>query len=1136
MAYLPGSKIETKVVGVTFDGRQAAVAQLITGEIVFLRRDPSNPYDSNAIRVERGNGRQIGYIDKHLAADLAPEFDKNGDSVPAVITEITGGYDDYSNLGAKIEFTIPQSHCIQDGQEDAHHLSTYTNSIGTKFVLIPRGRFVMGVDHDVKDDPAASDYYSEFTNYNYEGFTVEIKKPFWMAECPVTQQQWQVVMGENPSHFKGPDKPVENVCWEDVQIFIDKLNRIENTDTYRLPTEAEWEYACRAESDTKYFFGKDTSEIVHYAWTEENSDGRTHGVKQKKPNDWGLYDVYGNVYELCQDWSGEYKGYDQKDPAGPSSGTLKVMRGGCWCNAGKFMESGHRNENYPGINGRSDGVGFRLVKTYSGNEKSAENRYFVKAGETNKTYQSEAGGKNLISTSEYPHYIYPFEHFNPVQSLVYHKKDNPNNMIIAANTSAGKTIAAELLIDSTLQKKQRVIYLSPLKALTEEKYSEWQKRYPGETITIMTGDYVLGPETTRALWASRIIVMTSEMMDSRTRKFDSERNYWMKEVGLVVVDESHILTTSRGDAVETGIMRFARHCPQARIVFLSATMPNVNDLGDWLTSLNGKKTDIIESNWRPVKLQIHPVEYTEIKKPNGHCDYEQTEQKKIQMAIDLVLSKPDEKFLVFVHAIDTGELILRKLKEIGINASFHNANLNWSERQQIEKSFADRDHGIRILVSTSTIAWGVNLPARNVVIVGVHRGITPVDELNIIQMAGRAGRLKYDTEGHVFMILPHGSADYWIGKFKNPRPVTSVLKNRRKLAFHVLAEIHRNSIKTESDLVNWYERSLAFRQEAQKFSEKEAKWILQDLKRLNMIYSKSSKLKTTSSGNLSAIMYYPPYDVHAWYRNFKSVFRNNLASNDIALAWAIGTVPSNKKYVPKKLRHLKYDWSQRLNELNLLFIPDTVLHLEAAHKCLTGVKGRGRINSLMYAIRADAQRLLMTLRMMDKTHAYWQQGYFWDYLEKKIRGEVSNKIVGNAGEDPYKSAGDHLNTDRTQDDSELKESALDFLFNIGYATGTWQDRKDVKLEKCPECGAVAVIKGSREIEITAGTAYDITTIQYCYKCNWRKEKEESFRDDFSDIQGPAGYEDEQERLRKKYGEGGFEADNGFFIPESYDPA
>ena len=118
----------------------------------------------------------------------------------------------------------------------------------------------------------------------------------------------------------------------------------------------------------------------------------------------------------------------------------------------------------------------------------------------------------------------------------------------------------------------------------------------------------------------------------------------------------------------------------------------------------------------------------------------------------------------------------------------------------------------------------------------------------------------------------------------------------------------------------------------------------------------------------------------------------------------------------------------------------------------------------------------------------------------------------------------------------MKESALDFLFNIGYATGTWQDRKDVKLEKCPECGAVAVIKGSREIEITAGTAYDITTIQYCYKCNWRKEKEESFRDDFSDIQGPAGYEDEQERLRKKYGEGGFEADNGFFIPESYDPA
>jgi replicative superfamily II helicase len=743
-----------------------------------------------------------------------------------------------------------------------------------------------------------------------------------------------------------------------------------------------------------------------------------------------------------------------------------------------------------------------------------------------------------IATINYPDFKYSFPYFNPVQSLVLPKRDNPNNMIIGANTSAGKTIAAELIIDSTLKKNERVIYLSPLKALTEEKYKDWQKRYPGEYITIMTSDYELDSTVKKALWASRIIVMTSEMMDSRTRKFESERNFWMKEVGLVVVDESHILTTDRGDAVETGIMRYTRHCPQARIVFLSATMPNVHELGDWLTSLNGKKTDIIESDYRPVKLQLHPREYSDIKNANGHSDYDQTEQIKAQLAVDLVLKKPEEKFLVFVHAIDTGDLIIKKLKEIGIKASFHNAKLKRSKRQQIEKSFTDLEKGIRVMVSTSTVAWGVNLPARNVVIVGVHRGFFEVDELHIIQMAGRAGRPQFDKEGHVYFILPRGKKEYWMGKFNNPKPVTSELKNTRKLAFHVLAEIQRDSIQTQSDLIKWYERSLASRQETRKFSEKDATWILGELKRLNMIDKGYSKLKATRFGNLSAIMYYSPYDIRDWYKNFQKVFRNNLESNDIALAWAIGTIFSNKKYVPKKLRHLKYDWSLRLNELDLYLKPDTVLHLEAAYNCLTGREGSGRIKKLMYAIRADAGRMLTTLRKMDKTYAYWHRDYFWNHLEEKIRGDssTSDEIIAAPAPAPQNDAGAELYVNGKPDDSELKDIALDYLFNMGYATGTSDNRKDVKLEKCPECGAMAVIRGRRETEISPGTAYDIEKIRHCYKCDWQQKEEQSYVDDYSDMQGSAGYEDEQERLLDKYGEGGFETDDGFFIPESYDPS
>jgi len=741
-----------------------------------------------------------------------------------------------------------------------------------------------------------------------------------------------------------------------------------------------------------------------------------------------------------------------------------------------------------------------------------------------------------IATKDYPHYPYPFEEFNPVQSLVYPLKDNPNNMIIGASTSAGKTIAAELLIDSTLQRNKRVIYMSPLKTLTEEKFAEWKTRYSNETLMIMTGDYELSPATQEQLKVSNIIVMTSEMMDSRSRKFENERNDWMKEVGLVVVDEAHILTTDRGHAVETGIMRFTSHNPDARIVFLSATMPNLRELGNWLTSLNGKKTDIVQSTWRPVDLQMHYRNYRNATDKNGKFDYQATEFKKMEIAIGLVLAKPEEKFLVFVHSKNTGRLLLKQLMELNIDAEFHNADLNLKERRKIESSFKDREKGIRVLVSTSTNAWGVNLPARNVVIVGLHCGMRRVDMLHIIQMAGRAGRYEIDDEGHVFIILPAGQKGNFDSTFYNPRPVTSVLKDKKRLAFHILAEIYRNAIETKADIIKWYEKSLSYRQEPKKLTDRETDHILSELKRLNMINRDTSCLSATSSGNLSAIMYYPPYDIYDWFRNFKSIFKNKIESNDIALAWALATISSNKTDVPKDLRPLKYKWSKNLNELNLRFIPGTVLHLEAAHNCLTGKEGHCTINGIMRAFIADAPRMLTTLRIMDKTHAYWHRDSFWDSLEEKIRGDVSDNDEIISASSPQQDAGSDSNVDSMPDDNQLKDLALDYLFNIGYATGTWQDRKDVKLEKCPKCGAMAVIKGRRETEISAGTAYDIDKIQYCYKCDWRKKEEESYVDDYSDMQGPVEYEDEQERLRAKYGEGGFETDNGYFIPDSYDPS
>ena len=288
----------------------------------------------------------------------------------------------------------------------------------------------------------------------------------------------------------------------------------------------------------------------------------------------------------------------------------------------------------------------------------------------------------IIPTSAYTPYQYSFPNFNPVQSLVFPYINVDHNLIVGANTSAGKTICAEILMDGILAQDKKVIYLSPLKSLTQEKYSDWQKRFADKKIEIMTGDYSLSEGQVAKLKGVDIICMTSEMLDSRSRKFESEKNLWLYNVGLLIVDESHIVGMSgRGDACEVGIMRFSQINPDARILLLSATMPNVEEFGEWTTMLNNKETDIVFCDWRPVKLNMHYIEYS----TDG--DYYDRRNAKMQEAIDLVLEKPDEKFLVFVHDKSTGREILNLLKAKGVSALFHNADLEINDRLKIEEQY-----------------------------------------------------------------------------------------------------------------------------------------------------------------------------------------------------------------------------------------------------------------------------------------------------------------------------------------------------------------------------------------------------------------------------------------------------------------
>ncbi len=166
-------------------------------------------------------------------------------------------------------------------------------------------------------------------------------------------------MGENPSLFqKGDDYPVENVSWNDVQEFINKLNQ-KGEGVYRLPTEAEWEYSCRAGTDTAYYFGDDTGHLDEYAWYNNNSDRQTHPVGQKKPNGWRLYDMHGNVWEWCQDYYASYPSSPVTDPVN-EKGSGRVLRGGSWVNLAGNCRSASRYGNSP--DNRYNDLGFRLSR------------------------------------------------------------------------------------------------------------------------------------------------------------------------------------------------------------------------------------------------------------------------------------------------------------------------------------------------------------------------------------------------------------------------------------------------------------------------------------------------------------------------------------------------------------------------------------------------------------------------------------------------------------------------------------------------------------------------------------------------------------------------------------------------------
>lgn len=385
----------------------------------------------------------------------------------------------------------------------------------------------------------------------------------------------------------------------------------------------------------------------------------------------------------------------------------------------------------------------------------------------------------------------------------------------------------------------------------------------------------------------------------------------------VLVHNSHLLTVpGRGDHLEAGLMKFTEFNPHCRIVFLSATMPNVDEISDWVSYiLTHRDTCLISSTYRPCPLNVHYEKYWD-----GERSYEDNELQKISLAMQIVDYYPDDKFLIFVHTKKTGELMKLALQRAKIKCEYHNADLDKAKRTQVEKDFKS-DSSLRVIVATSTLAWGLNLPARRVIVLGVHRGLNEVATYDVAQMVGRAGRPSYDPVGDAYVLLPENTFDMHKARLKKPQRIESQMLDQmggrhKVLAFHLVSEIHQGNIQSKDDVHHWYKRSLACFQ-TNELDEQVVEDTIELLRKIGAIWEEEGKLTVTSVGKVASIFYYSPFDVADMKRNFTQLFASGRQEDDYCLSFALGNIDTLRCGIVSKAE--REEMAQYTAKINFLF-------------------------------------------------------------------------------------------------------------------------------------------------------------------------------------------------------------------------
>lgn len=482
------------------------------------------------------------------------------------------------------------------------------------------------------------------------------------------------------------------------------------------------------------------------------------------------------------------------------------------------------------------------------------------------------------------------------------------NFVLAAPTASGKTLAAEIVMYEELEKGGKVLYLVPLRSIAYEKYEEFSELFDRWSVRVSTGDYDSSDEP---LGRNDVIVMTYEKFDSVQR----HRSSWLGHVSLLVLDEVHYVgDPSRGPTLEMAISKFTYENEFCRRIALSATITNLNEVADWLSAIP------IRVDWRPVPLKVGIYAGGKLVYSDGTSEglegdglfpllkrclesggqalifYNKRSDavswaEKIASNLKIEGAPREEVFEgVNMPSYGSSKLLERLSGVVERGVGFHHAGLPFELRKAVENAF--RRGLIKVLTATPTLAAGVNLPARTVIISSYMRynnklgRMSPISIMEFWQMAGRAGRPRYDPYGEAYIVVrSQGEAKRVLDNYvkSEPEPVQSHLHDTSLLRNHLLALVASKESISSSEILDVFRRTLFYSQGGGRFLERTIPYLLESLKEEGFLQELGGNYRATSLGKRVSELYIDTYSAHMMVESLEELSRRFRRFEDLEL-------------------------------------------------------------------------------------------------------------------------------------------------------------------------------------------------------------------------------------------------------------